>query len=87
MTKADIIKSIAKTTGIDTTTVGVVVNGFIDTVRDAINSKTDIFIRGLGTFAIVTRKAKVARDITKNKPVMLPERKGVRFRPSKDIKL
>lgn len=87
MTKADIIKSVAKTTGIDTTMVEVVVNGFISTVRSAINKKDNIYLRGLGTFAIVRRKAKLARDITKNKPVMIPEHDVVAFRPSKDIKL
>ena len=52
MTKADIIKQIARETGVEAATVLAVVEGFMKEVRAAQIRKENVFLRGFGTFLI-----------------------------------
>ena len=72
MTKADIVKQIARETGIEATTVLAVVEGFIGQVRAAQIRKENVYLRGFGTFLIKHRKEKTARNITKNTTIRIP---------------
>lgn len=85
MTKADIIKEVAKATGIEQAAVGEVVEGFMEQVRSSLGRKNDVFLRGFGTFKIVRRAAKTARNITKNTTVIVPEHDHPVFKPSPEF--
>ena len=50
MTKADIVRQIAQATGLTKTDTAAVVDGFIESVVDALQSGEHIEIRGFGTF-------------------------------------
>lgn len=85
MTKAEIVKDIAKGTGIEQTTVSEVVEGFMEQVRSSLIRKDDVFLRGFGTFKIVRRAEKTARNISKNTTVKVPAHDLPVFKPSPDF--
>lgn len=66
MTKQEIVKQIARETGVEAATVLAVVEGFMEEVRAAQIRKENVFLRGFGTFLIKRRKEKKGRNITKN---------------------
>lgn len=72
MTKQELIKQIARETGVEATTVSAVVEGFMEEVRAAQIRKENVFLRGFGTFLIKHRREKTARNITKNTTLKIP---------------
>ena len=85
MTKADIVKQIARETGVEATTVLAVVEGFMEQVRNAQIRKENVFLRGFGTFLIKHRKEKTARNISKNTTIVVPAHDIPAFKPSPDL--
>ena len=75
MTKAEVVKEVSKSTGIEATTVMAVVEGFMDAVKSSLAKENNVYLRGFGTFEVKTRKAKTGRNITKNTTVIFPEHK------------
>ena len=86
MTKAEIVREVSKSTGIEATTVSAVVEGFMTTVKGALTKDENVYLRGFGTFEVKTRKAKTGRNITKNTTVIIPEHKVPTFKPCADFK-
>jgi DNA-binding protein HU-beta len=64
MTKQEIVKQIARETGVEAATVLAVVEGFME--------EENVFLRGFGTFLIKRRKEKKGRNITKNTTIVIP---------------
>ena len=62
MTKKDIVKQIARETGVEAATVLAVVEGFMEEVRAAQIRKENVFLRGFGTFLIKRRKERIRRS-------------------------
>ena len=64
-----------------------VVQEFLDDVTDALASGDRLEFRDFGVFEIVTRKQKIGRN-PKNAhvPIVIPERKAVKFTPGKKMK-
>ena len=85
MTKQELIKQIARETGIEATTVSAVVEGFMEEVRAAQIRKENVFLRGFGTFLIKHRREKTARNITKNTTVKIPAHDIPAFKPSPEF--
>lgn len=73
MTKADIVDVISSSTGLTKVETEAVVNGFLDTVIDAMKRGDNIEIRGFGTFKVVKRAQRVARNPKTNEEVIVPE--------------
>ena len=86
MTKAEIVREVSKSTGIEATTVCAVVEGFMETVKDSLAKENNVYLRGFGTFEVKTRAAKTARNITKNTTMVIPEHKVPSFKPCPDFK-
>ena len=86
MTKAEVVKEVSKSTGIEATTVSAVVEGFMSTVKQSLSEGENVYLRGFGTFEVKTRKQKTARNIAKNTTVVIPEHKVPAFKPCEDFK-
>ena len=86
MTKFEIVKEVSKSTGIEATMVQAVVEGFMTAVKGTLAKGENVYLRGFGTFEVKTRKAKTARNITKNTTVIIPEHKAPSFKPCEDFK-
>ena len=86
MTKAEIVREVSKSTGIEATTVQAVVEGFMTAVKGSLAKGENVYLRGFGTFEVKTRAAKTARNITKNTTMVIPEHKVPTFKPCPEFK-
>ena len=84
MTKADIVSDISNKTGIEKFTVQQTVEAFMETVtvKEFMISNQNVYLRGFGSFIVKKRAQKKARDITKNKEIIVPEHYIPDFKPS-----
>ena len=58
---------------------------FLD-LRKAMIFEGHVKLPNLGTLRVVTRAARMGRNPRTNEPVSIPEKKGVKFTPGKDLK-
>ena len=86
MTKADLVSSVAQSTGIEKATVAAAVESVMETIKGALIQGEPVYLRGFGTFGIKHRAAKPARNITKNTTIMVPESNIPSFKPAKEFK-
>ena len=83
MTKAEIVREIAQSTGIDKASVLETVEKFMDAVKDSLANGENVYLRGFGSFIVKTRSQKTARNISKNTEIIIPEHKIPAFKPAK----
>lgn len=86
MTKADIVEIIAESTGLSKVETEAVVKGFLDTVIDAMKRGETIELRGFGSFKVVKRAQRVARNPKTNEEVIVPEQYVPTLKISKEFK-
>ena len=86
MTKADIVNRIADATGLTKTDTSTVLEGFLASVVDALQSGDHIEIRGFGTFKVVERASRTGRNPKTGDVVKIPERALPVFKPSKELR-
>ena len=85
MTKADIVNEIAKSTGVEKVMVQTIVESFMDNVRNSLIENNNVYLRGFGSFIIKKRAQKVARNISKNTTITIPEHNIPAFKPAKSF--
>ena len=86
MTKAEVCNEIARTTGIERSTVLEVVEKFMEVVKDSLAHCENVYLRGFGSFIVKTRAEKTARNISKNTAIRIPEHKIPAFKPANTFK-
>ncbi len=85
MTKADIVNEIAKSTGVEKVHVQQIVEAFMESVKDSLAENNNVYLRGFGSFIIKKRATKVARNISKNTTITIPEHNIPAFKPAKSF--
>lgn len=85
MTKAELINEIAISTGYDKTTISVVVESFMSNVKKNLVKGENVYLRGFGSFVAKTRKAKIARNISKSASIQVPEHRIAAFKPAAEF--
>ena len=85
MTKSDLINEIAIATGFDKKTIGVVVENTTKSIKKSMAKGENVYIRGFGSFILKKRAAKVARDISSNRSVAVPEHMIPAFKPAAEF--
>ncbi len=83
MTKADIVNEISQKTGIEKIAIEKIVESFMRSVKESMIGGEDVYLRGFGSFIVQKRAQKKARDIRRNKQIIVPEHYIPAFRPSK----
>lgn len=83
MTKADIVNEIARSTGLEKSAVMTTVEEFMKVVKDNMADGNNVYLRGFGSFVVKTRKAKTARNISKNTSIKIPAHTVPTFKPSR----
>lgn len=86
MTKADIVDIISSSVGLTKVETEAVVNGFMETVIEAMKRGDTIELRGFGSFKVVKRAQRVARNPKTNEEVIVPEQFAPVLKISKDFK-
>lgn len=85
MTKQDLVREIADSTGIEKQIVLQVVEGMMKSIRNSMINGEEVFLRGFGSFIIKRRARKPARNISKNTTIIIPARNVPAFRPAKSF--
>ena len=85
MTKADIVNEIAKSTGVEKVQVQQIVEAFMESVKDSLAENNNVYLLGFGSFIIKKRATKVARNISKNTTITIPEHNIPAFKPAKSF--
>lgn len=85
MTKADIVSEIAKSTGVEKVQVQAIVEAFMDSIKTSLTNKNNVYLRGFGSFIVKKRAKKVARNISKNTTITIPEHNNPAFKPAKSF--
>ncbi len=86
MIKADLINKIAKEMEISKQEAETGVNLFFQTIKEAIQNGEEIELRGFGSFRFRHRGARSGRNPRTGKPVQVPSKKILYFKPSKLLK-
>jgi DNA-binding protein HU-beta len=86
MTKADIINEIYDNTGVSKKEVAVVIESFMDSIKDSmLNRKENVYLRGFGSFIVKHRAEKTARNISKNTTIVIAAHDFPSFKPAKSF--
>jgi len=83
MTKAEVINEIAERTGIEKTAVQETVESFFKVVKTSLAEGENVYFRGFGSFTLKKRARKVARNISRNTQITIPEHFIPKFKPAK----
>ena len=83
MTKADIVSGIAKKTGVEKVQIQTIVETFMEEVKASLSNGENVYLRGFGSFIVKKRAQKVARNISKNTTITIPEHNIPAFKPAK----
>ena len=85
MTKADIVELVAEKSGNTVKDVKVVVEQFLEEVKNCLVEGNHLEIRGFGTFKVKIHKARKARNPKTGQEVMVPARKKAVFKVSREL--
>ena len=86
MTKADIVSKISDKSGIEKADVLATVEAFMTEVKGSLEQGENVYLRGFGTFKLKKRAKKTARNISKQKTIVVPEHMIPNFKPCKELK-
>ncbi len=85
MTKADIVNEVSKATGVEKTQVATIIESFMESVKSSVVANNPVYLRGFGSFIIKKRAQKIARNISKETTITIPEHNIPAFKPSKSF--
>ncbi len=85
MTKADIVSEISEQTGIEKVAVQTTVEAFMTSVKKALSSGSNVYLRGFGSFIVKERAEKIGRNISAKEPIVIPAHNIPAFKPSKSF--
>ena len=85
MTKIELVKIVAEKTGVDQPTVLACMEGFVDTLKESLINKENVYIRGWGTWTLKHRARKTARNISKNTTMIVEAHDIPYFKPCKEF--
>ncbi|MGE5363983.1 MAG: HU family DNA-binding protein [Bacteroidota bacterium] len=87
MTKADIVERVASGTGLTKLETEAVIEGFLNTVIEALREGKGIEIRGFGSYRVKKKNARYARNPKSGEKVYVDEHFVPVFKFSKDFKV
>ena len=65
--------------------VQAIVEAFMESVKDSLIQNNNVYLRGFGSFVVKKRAKKVARNISKNTTITIPEHNIPAFKPAKSF--
>lgn len=82
MTKAELVISISKRTGIERAVVLATLEAFMDEVKNNLSNGEDVHLRGFGSFLVKHRAQKTGRILKDNTPIIIPAHNIPAFKPA-----
>ena len=62
-----------------------IVEAFMESIKTSLTQKNNVYLRGFGSFIVKKRAKKVARNISKNTTITIPEHNIPAFKPAKSF--
>lgn len=87
MTKNEIALAISQSTSLSPSQAAEATDALLSVLDNAFANHQEVFLRGFGTFQIVKRAAKKARNIVAGTMIEIPEKTIVKFKPSNQLKI
>ena len=85
MTKAEIVVEVAEQTGVARKDVATVVEAMMETIKNHMVAKENVYLRGFGSFIVKHRAQKTARNISKNTTLVIEAHDLPAFKPAKSF--
>ncbi len=85
MTKIELAKIASQKTGVDQQTMLAALEGIVDTIKESLIEKENVYIRGWGTWTLKHRAQKTARNISKNTTLVIEAHDIPYFKPCKEF--
>jgi integration host factor subunit beta len=87
LTKADIVDSVYQKTGMNRKEIRVIIDLFLEEIKDALIKQWAVELRRFGTFEVRVRKGRPkARNPKTGKPVSVNSHGIAAFRPGRELK-
>lgn len=86
MNKSNLIDSMAELSGLTKVDSERALNAFLESVSSALKAGDEVAIVGFGNFLVKESSARNGRDFKTGKPIEIPARKSVKFKPGKNLK-
>lgn len=87
MNKAELVKSIAKKSGLTIAQSQSALDAVTETIVETLNSGDEVGLKGFGTFKVKTREARTGRNPKTGAPVAIPAKNKATFKFSKEVNL
>lgn len=85
MTKIELVKIVAQKTGIEQRVVLEAVEGIVETIKESIVKKENVYYRGWGTWTVKHRAQKTARNISQQTTMVIDAHDIPYFKPCKEF--
>lgn len=86
MTKGKIIGIVAEGTGLTKLETSAVIDGFLATISYALSKSERVQLRDFGSFRVVQRKSRTARNPRTGGIILIPSQFTAKFRPAKSLR-
>ena len=86
MTKSELIAQVAQTTGLSKVTSKEVLETIMAQIATTLQKDSKITLFGLGTFKVIHRKKRIARNPRTNEPAVVKAHNTVKFQAAKSLK-
>lgn len=86
MNKAELIATMAETSGVSKKDTEQVLNAFIATVQKTLKQDGKVQIPGFGSFEVRERGARKGRNVRTGEEIDIPASKSPAFKPGKGLK-
>jgi DNA-binding protein HU-beta len=86
MSRNELVKTIAAKSGLTEAKADSFLNAFIETVTEELQNGGSVSLVGFGSFKVVNRPARDARNPRTGEKIRIPARKAPVFRAGKDLK-
>ena len=86
MSKGDLIESVAKTAALSKAKASLVVNAVFDSISASLKKGKSVSLVGFGSFSVVKRKARNARNPQTGETIKIKATKAPKFKAGKNLK-
>jgi nucleoid DNA-binding protein len=86
MTKIELVEALSEKTGMQKKDAEKILETLVNTIQDALKNNIKVNVAGLGTFIVVEKKARVARNPKTGETVQVQAKRAPKFKPGKQLK-
>lgn len=86
MTKIELVEALSEKTSLQKKDAEKVLEVLVTTIQEALKNGIKVNMAGLGTFVVVEKKARVARNPKTGESVQVAAKRAPKFKPGKQLK-